>query len=195
MSTEDSAVQSDKAGGKQGWALGVAAAAVTAAFAWAMIGGGTAAAQTCPTEYCVPTPTPTPTGTPFQNPQPPAPPKPSSGPKLMSPFPKVRTAGSYTRTKTIFTRVTVRAPKGAKVDAACSGKRCKRTRRTAGSKMMRLSALQASFPAKTTLTIRITGSNAIGKYVEIRTRRGKPPLRRDRCLKPGSASPSGCPTG
>jgi hypothetical protein len=138
------------------------------------------------------TPTATPSGTPFQSAQPPAPPQPSSGPRLMSPFPKVRTAGSYTRTRTIFTRITVRAPKGARVDAACSAKRCKRTRRAAGSKTLRLTAMQRSFPAHTTLTIRVSGNGTIGKYVEIRTRRGKPPVRRDRCLKPGGGKPVSC---
>jgi hypothetical protein len=192
---EDAAVHMNEAGGKSGWsraALVLSSVAVTAAAAWAMIGGMANAQTPCGTTYCIPTPTPTPTGTPFNNPQPPAPQQPSTGPKLMSPFPKVRTAGSYNRTKTIFTRVTVRAPKGAKVDAACSAKRCKRTRRTAGSKLVRLPAMQRTFPSGTTLTVRVTGSAVIGKYVEIRTRRGKPPVRRDRCLKPGSKKPVGC---
>ncbi len=111
----------------------------------------------------------------------------------MSPFPKVRTAGSYTSTRTTFTRVTVRGPRGAKLDARCTGKRCKRTRRTLGSKALRVRAMQRSFPAGTRLSIRISRSGEIGKYVEIRTRKGKAPLRRDRCLRPGSSKPVGCP--
>jgi hypothetical protein len=194
---EDSAVQRNEAGsatGRARIALALSACAVTAALAWAMIGGMASAQTPCGTTYCIPTPAPTstPTGTPFQNPGPSSPQPPSSGPKLMRPFPKVRTAGSYTRTKTIFTRVTVRAPKGARIDASCSSKRCKRTRRTAGKALLRVKAMQRSFPAKTTLTVRVSDSRQIGKYVEIRTRNGKPPVRRDRCLKPGSAKPVSC---
>jgi hypothetical protein len=111
----------------------------------------------------------------------------------MKPFPTVRTAGSYMRRKTVFTRVTVRAPKGAKVDARCSSKRCKRMRRTMGSRALRLRTLQRGFKPRTKLTIRITAPSVIGKYVEIQTRRGKPPIRRDRCLKPGSSIPAACP--
>jgi hypothetical protein len=198
---EDAAVQRNEAGGTTGWAriaLAWSALAVTVALVWAMIGGvATAQDPNCPPGsppgmYCLPTVTPTATGTPFQNPGPSSPQQPSSGPKLMSPFPKVRTAGSYTRTKTIFTRVTVRAPKGARIDARCSSKRCKRTRRTAGSSLLHVKAMQRSFAAKTSLTIRVTDSRQIGKYVEIRTRTGRPPVRRDRCLEPGSAKPVTC---
>jgi hypothetical protein len=175
-------------------ALAWSAAAVTAAVAWALIGASANAQEPCVVTYCIPLPTltPTPTGTPFQNQQPAQPSQPSSGPRLMSPFPKVRTAGSYTRTRTIFTRVTVRAPKGAKIDARCSSKRCKRTRRTTGKRMLRLKAMQRSYRPNTTLTIRIAGKGVIGKYVAIRTRKGKPPVRHDRCLKPGSARPAAC---
>ena len=183
----------DELGGKTGRALLLAASAVMSTFAWALL-GGMAQAQ-CPGDYCIPTPTPTPTGTPFENPQPAAPSQPASGPALMRPFPRIRTAGSFTATRTTFTRVTVKAPRGARIEARCSDGRCKRTRRTAGAKTLRLKRMQRTFPAGVRLMIRVSSPTEIGKHVTIRTRRGKRPLRRDRCLAPGSAGPARCPSG
>lgn len=191
----------DKHGGKTGragQATAWSALAVTLVFGWALTAGRAGAQEPLPecppgqpaTIYChIPNPPPE---TPFENRQPPAPTAQPSGPKLMTPFPKVRTAGSFNSKFTLFTRVTVKAPRGSAIDARCNKKRCKRTRRTAGRKVVRLRALQRSFRSGTTLTIRVTGPNVIGKYVSIRTRRGKPPIRRDSCLRPGAAAPSPC---
>jgi hypothetical protein len=175
----------NQARGKSGRArIALAGAGMTAvmAIAWMATGATAGAQEPCPVTYCLPTPTPTPTPTP----------RPESGPKRMTPFPKVRTAGSFAAGRTVFTRVVVRAPKGAKVDARCSSRRCKRTRRTMGAKPLRLRAMQRSFPPGTRLTVRVSGRGVIGKYVSIATRRGKPPVRLDRCLNPGSSKPVRC---
>jgi hypothetical protein len=130
----------------------------------------------------LPTPTVSPTATP-------------SGPKLMSPFPKVRTAGEYSRRRTRLTRVKVTGPVGATVEGRCSKqiKKCRTNKVIPPKKTVRLKKLQRSFRPKTVIRIRVRSADAIGKYVEIRIRRGKPPIRFDRCIRPGTRKPSPCP--
>ena len=188
---EDSAVRVDEAGVKASRnRRALAAAGLTPALVLAAAAlGGSAQAQDPVYEI----PTPTPTGTPFSNPQPSTPQQPQSGPRLMRPFPKVRTAGSYTRRRTRFTRVIVKAPAGARIDARCSRRRCKPTTRSlTRDGKLRLRRLQRNFKSGTKITIRITGADVIGKHVQIRTRRGEPPRRRDRCLEPGRTRPVVC---
>lgn len=176
------------------WTLGAVALAVLTAFALSLLGGP---AQAQDPIYNIPTPTPTPTGTPFVNPPPPAPPQPSSGPKLLSPFPVVRTAGSYTAKRTTFTRFTVKAPVGTKAAARCvKGKtKCKLARKLKTAKTVHLRSLERTYRSGTRIRLRLTAPGVIGKYVEILTRRGKRPLRRDLCLRPGRAKPVSCSTG
>jgi hypothetical protein len=207
--------------GRSLWALAAVLLAMTATM---LLSGGrdarAARAQATPTPpYYIPTPTPTATptatatatptatpsttpiivgtptstGTPFVDQTLPAP----KGPGLMRPFPTIRTAGKYTRTRTRFTRIKVVAPRGAKVAGRCTKheKRC-HTDKTIGRRGdVRLRRLERSFPAKTRIRIRVSAPGVIGKYVELRTRRGKPPVRRDRCLKPGGARAIACPAG
>jgi hypothetical protein len=39
----------------------------------------------------------------------------------------------------------------------------------------------------------VTRAGTVGKFTRFRVRRGKPPLRSDRCLLPGSSVPVQCP--
>jgi len=39
----------------------------------------------------------------------------------------------------------------------------------------------------------VTRGDAVGKFTRFRIRRGKAPLRADRCLVPGSSRPVACP--
>ena len=161
-------------------------AALAVAFAMAL---AVAQAHAQDPVYDIPLPpavTPAPTATPTPAPTP------AAGPARMRPFPRVRTAGSYTASRTIFTRVTVSAPRGARIVATCSRRRCRTTRRSAGTRAIRLTRLQRSYRPGTTITIRITSPAAIGKHVEIRTLRGDAPRRRDRCLPPGARKPVTC---
>ncbi len=163
------------------------AVAVGLAVAAACALGGSAAAQQPPPYDIPPTPTPTPSPTATPTPAPPA------RPARLSPFPRVRTAGSFNAIRTTFTRVTVRAPRGARLDARCKPKRCRRVRRRIGSdRTRRLKALQRSYAPRTTIEIRISSPTMVGKYVRIRTVRGAPPQRTDRCLAPGGSKPVRC---
>ena len=151
---------------------------------------------TLPPLYPIPTPTPTPSGTPFQSPpsQPPPTQQPT-GPRLMTPFPVIRTAGEFVGSRTRFTKITVAARRGANVIGRCTKLRARcRTLVTIPRKgRVRLRRLQRTFKPKSKLTIIVTSPGLIGKYVQLRTRRGKPPIRRDRCVKPGTTKPSRCP--
>jgi hypothetical protein len=170
------------------WAAVAAGLAVVAACAL----GGPALAQQ-PPEYPLP-PAPTRTASPTATPTPtPTPSQPPARPARLSPFPRVRTAGSFTDTRTTFTRVTVRAPRGARLDARCKPRRCPRVRRRITSdRTRRLKALQRSYPPRTTIEFRISSPTMVGKFVRIRTVRGAPPVRVDRCLAPGGSKPVRC---
>jgi len=171
-------------------ALAAVVAVLGCAFACALIGAAAQAQE--PPIYDIPTPTPTPTATPFQDP-PQTQPQSPARPSRLSPFPRVRTAGSYNATRTTFTRVTVRAPKGALIEARCKPRRCPSVKRKLRStRTDRLKALQRSYLPRTTNEIRVSSPTKVGKYVRIRTMRGAPPQRRDRCLRPGSAKPVSC---
>jgi hypothetical protein len=110
----------------------------------------------------------------------------------MNPFPVVRTAGTFTRTRTTFTRFTVKTPKGTKLDASCVRFRCtmRRTLRTA--KTIHIRSLERTYKPGTKIRVRLTQAGLIGKYVSITTRRNRRPLRVDACLRPGQAKPVSC---
>ncbi|MFA9269368.1 MAG: PKD domain-containing protein [Baekduiaceae bacterium] len=122
-------------------------------------------------------------------------PEKSAAPKLLRPFPRVRIQGRLTRRGAMFTRITVTAPRGTRVQADCDGRGCPRrlSKTTGKSGVVRLSSLLGSYRAGTTIVIRATRAGAIGKYTEIVVRRGKAPRRTDRCLKPGATVPTRCP--
>jgi hypothetical protein len=179
------------------WALGAAASAVLTALVLSML-GGPAQAQDPIYGFPTPTPTATPTGTPFQNTNPPSTPEqPAQGPKLIRPFPVVRTAGSFTATRTFFTRVTVKAPVGVVVKASCikKGSKCRLRRKLNTRKTVHLRPLERGYKSGTRIRLRLTAPGEIGKYVEIRTRPGKRPIRRDLCLRPGRVKPVSCGSG
>lgn len=119
----------------------------------------------------------------------------SSAPRLLRPFPRVRIQGRLTRRGAMFTRITVTAPRGTRVQADCDGRGCPRrlVKTTGTSGVVRLSSLLGSYRSGTEIVIRATRAGAIGKYTEIVVRRGKAPRRTDRCLKPGATVPTRCP--
>ena len=173
------------------WALGPAGLAVALAAGISLIGGPAQAQGPGDGIYDAPTPTPTATGTPFQNPNP----TPPSGPKFMDPFPVIRTAGSFSGRRTTFTRFTVKGASGTKVAASCVKAKCKLRRTLKSRKTVHLRPLERTFKAGTRIRLRLTAVGFIGKYVEIRTRRNKRPLRRDLCLRPGRTRPVACEGG
>jgi hypothetical protein len=146
-----------------------------------------------PTPTASPTPTPTPTATPTPFHQSPPPPAPAPG--LMKPFPTVRTAGNFNRKRTQFTRVKITGPAGVKVQGRCTqvARKCRTSKTIPANRTIRLTRLERRFKPKTSVRILVFAPGVYGKYVAIKIRKGKPPVRRDRCLKPGTRKAVACP--
>jgi PKD domain-containing protein len=124
------------------------------------------------------------------------------GPPLLSPFPVVRIAGRITRLGTRVRLLRIAAPAGAKVSVRCTGRSCP------FKKQVRAAMSGSTFRAAVSVRVRrlerlllpgvkvrvyVTKAGAIGKYTKFRFRRGKAPVRVDRCLLPGSWAPAQCP--
>jgi hypothetical protein len=121
-------------------------------------------------------------------------PAPITSLRFIDPFPVVRISGRFTDKRTKLTRVTVAAPHGARIRVACKGRGCPYKRKAIAVELVRVRALQRTYRPKATIEIRVTQPRKIGKYTRVRTRKGKAPLRIDRCLMPGKTRPVKCPT-
>jgi hypothetical protein len=182
--------------------------------AWAISGpSGQVAAATPPPS---PSPSPSPTASPqppvTATPEQPAPAQPApaplaapvpagavlpgaaASPTMMRPAPVVRIRGRLSRTGARITLLTVQAPRGATITVRCRGRDCPARRWARTTVVTRIARFQDDLRAGTRLTISITKPGRIGKHTTISVRRGKAPLRRDRCLMPGSRKPVRCPS-
>jgi hypothetical protein len=121
-------------------------------------------------------------------------PVPTTSLPFIDPFPIVRISGRFKGKRTTLTRVLVNAPRGARIRVACKGRGCPYKRKAIAVKLIRVRALQRTYRPKATIEIRVTQSHKIGKYTRVQTRKGKAPLRIDRCLMPGKTRPVKCPT-
>ena len=132
--------------------------------------------------------TPLPVGTGFNTLGPPAP---RARPRLLRPFPIVRIAGRLTRTGARIRVLSVRAPRGARVLALCSGRGCPRRAssaivraRSTRTGRVRFGRLQRSLRAGARIQVFVTSPTRIGKYTRFTIRRGLAPKRLDACLAP-----------
>jgi hypothetical protein len=163
--------------------------------AWTWSSATVAVAAPAP-PVATPTPTPVPQAAPPPPPVVVAPAAPEAiPPKLMRPEPLVRIRGWLTERGVRITLLTVRAPRGAKITVSCSGIGCPPVAPAKATKVTRLRAYEGMFRAGARLVIRITRPGFVGKHTVIRIRRGKAPVRRDRCLYPGSREPTACSAG
>jgi hypothetical protein len=112
---------------------------------------------------------------------------------MMRPFPLVRIRGWLTSRGAMIEALTVRGPRGVSISVRCDGRGCPRGRLARSAKVTRLKAFHGFLPAGARLEIRVTRPGFVGKHTLIRIRRGKAPVRRDRCLLPGSGRPRACP--
>jgi hypothetical protein len=143
-----------------------------------------------------PLPSPPPVAPSPAVPAPPAAPAPQAvAPQLMVPAPLVRVRGYLTRRGARLTLLTVRAPRGARISVSCKGIGCPRVARAEAAKLTRLRRYEGMFRAGTRIAVRVTRPGFVGKHTLIRIRRGKPPLRFDSCLYPGTQGPTACQTG
>jgi hypothetical protein len=115
--------------------------------------------------------------------------------QLMSPFPTVRLVGSIVPKGARITLVEVRgAPRVARVTVRCTGRGCpfRTRRRVASTGRVRLSKFPRVLVAGARIEVFVRATGMIGKYTSFRIRAGKPPVRTDRCLRPGASAPSRC---
>lgn len=108
------------------------------------------------------------------------------------PFPVLTIAGSFNRRGARFSRFTVSGPKAARAEITCSGRGCRFARRTFAPGRIRALERRRLRPGAR-ITVRVTRPGFIGKYTSIVVRRGQPPRRTDRCIRPTSRKPSACP--
>jgi hypothetical protein len=141
----------------------------------------------------------------FDIPQNPPPPEsgsqlPNNGavpaPALMSPFPIVRIAGLLLAEGARVRVLSVRAPRGAVVSVHCRGEGCplRSVRQRVRRRVLRVQRLERLLNAGVRLEIYVRQRNRVGKYTRIRIQAGRrPPLRVDRCVRPGRLTPIRCP--
>jgi hypothetical protein len=130
-------------------------------------------------------------------------PPPVVRPTLMSPFPVVRIAGSFTSSGARIRALEVSAPSRARIEVQCGGRSCPRKRQTKvaslsptawSAALVRFGRFEHSLGTGVVLEIRITQTGRIGKYTRFTVRRGRAPSRIDRCLMPGKRTPVTCPS-
>ena len=141
----------------------------------------------------------------FDTPQNPPPPEsgsqlPENGdvpaPALMTPFPIVRIAGLLLPGGARVRVLSVRAPRGAVVSVNCRGEGCplRSLRQRVRRQVLRVERLERRLNAGVRLEIYVRQRNRVGKYTRIRIQADRrPPLRVDRCVRPGSLTPVRCP--
>jgi hypothetical protein len=125
--------------------------------------------------------------------------------RLMSPFPVVRITGKVTRKGARIKRLTVRAPNGSTVAVRCRSRSCPFHRTNlkvalsgsakAPAKTIRVRKLEHKLLRNgASIKVLVSKPGEIGKYTRFRIRGGKPPVRSDQCLTPGSTVPKECPS-
>jgi hypothetical protein len=163
-----------------------------------------------PTRTPAPTPSPTPTATPTISPAPTATPTPVAlpapapapaavlpaakpKPKMLTPYPLVRISGRLTAAGARVTRLTVTAPRGARISVVCRGAGCPTRRVAETASVTHVHAFERDLPAGVRLIITVSKPGYISKVTTIVIRRGRPPARTDMCLAPGARKPAACP--
>jgi hypothetical protein len=124
------------------------------------------------------------------------------GVPLMQPFPVVRIAGTETASGIRLRLLKVQqAPAGARITVTCKGRGCplKSVRRVAvlgkrGVAPSEFHGFERILRFGVTLEILVSKPGEIGKYTRFAIRRGKLPLRVDKCLDPEGIKPLQCPS-
>jgi hypothetical protein len=122
----------------------------------------------------------------------------------------VRLAGRITKAGTRLRLFAIEAPPGARVVVMCHGRSCpfRLSARSAAapadagngkvhtSASLRIRQLEKRILKKgVTITIYVTKPGTIGKYVQFRFQKRRPPARTDRCLMPSAPNkPVQCPS-
>jgi hypothetical protein len=111
----------------------------------------------------------------------------------MSPSPVVRLAGRFSRRGVTVSVLSVDAPRGARIVVRCRGRGCPARSVAGTAQLRRFHRFERRLPVGVRLEIRVTKPAVLGRFTSFRIRRARPPVRRDRCLRPGSSRPVSCP--
>jgi surface-anchored protein len=116
-------------------------------------------------------------------------------PRLMSPFPVVRIAGTALPHGALIKVLSVRSPFGARITLSCAGAGCpaRSVSTVSDSRVVRFPRFERRLRAGTRLTLSVRQADRIGKYTSFLIRAGSPPRRADLCLPPGRRAPGRCP--
>ncbi|PWU17265.1 MAG: hypothetical protein C5B48_16160 [Candidatus Rokuibacteriota bacterium] len=121
-------------------------------------------------------------------------------PEPISPFPVVSMLAAIGTQGTTVRELVVHAPAGARIRVRCRGRGCpfrsyvKPAGRARSSRIVRIHRFRkALLRPGALIEIFVTKQGAMGKYTRFEIRRGQPPRRTDRCLRPGSKRPTRCP--
>jgi len=116
-------------------------------------------------------------------------------PRLMSPFPIIRIAGTVLPRGAKIDVLSVRAPRGSRIQVRCVGSGCpaRSVATTSATRLVRFRKFERRLPAGIRLKVSVRQENRIGKYTSFLIRAGAPPKRVDLCLFPTRRSPGRCP--
>jgi PKD repeat protein len=124
-------------------------------------------------------------------------PGPPARPGFLNPFPVVRITGEVRGSGALVRLLSVRAPRGALAAVQCTGKGCptkRRRHRLGRSHLARFKAYERQLRAGVRLEVFVSKPGTIGKYTRFTIRAHASPKRIDRCLVPGKAKPTRCPS-
>ncbi len=119
--------------------------------------------------------------------------------RLLAPFPIVRLQGRVIHGGAAIRRLTVSAPRGARVRVTCSGGGCFTDRVTLvkvarKTQIVRFHGMERRLKPGAVIRIYVGRDGRIGKYTQFVIRKDAVPEREDRCLITLSRSPSACPS-
>jgi hypothetical protein len=121
-------------------------------------------------------------------------PAPKPRPRMLRPYPLIRISGRLTVSGAYITRLTVRAPRGARINVACHGVGCPCRHVAMIAALRHVPAFEGALRAGTRLVVTVSKPGFIAKVTTITIRRGRPPSRSDLCLAPGAEHPAACPS-
>jgi hypothetical protein len=118
---------------------------------------------------------------------------------LMQPFPTVRISSTGSRSSVRLALLAVRAPAGARITVRCTGRSCPMgsQSRVVSARVVARSVefhrFERRLRAGSEIEIFVSRRGAIGKYTRFVVRRGKLPVRLDKCLNGTYPKPIECP--
>lgn len=116
---------------------------------------------------------------------------------FIGPFPIVRIRGRLTSRGARISLLSVRAPRGSRVEVRCRGRRCPQRRTVMRNRRgtVRVASFQRYLRTGTVLEIFVTQRGRVGKYTRFRIRGRRAPVRTDACVAYGSHRPVVCRVG